>query len=87
RGTAVCAFFSALTTLGVHLLPLLHPAPTFEEQLLLANNSVYIFRLWVVLIHILFGAGFNVGRRGCQIFNYCGSDRFGDGWLLDFWIG
>ncbi len=53
RGAAVCAFLSALTTLGVHLLPLLHPAQTFEQQLLMVKNPVYIFRLWVVLIHIL----------------------------------
>lgn len=53
RFAAICAFLSALTTFGVHLLPLLHPAPTFEQQLLLTQNKVYIFRLWVVLIHIL----------------------------------
>jgi hypothetical protein len=53
RGTAICAFLSALTTLGVHLLPLLHPTQTFEEQVQLAKNPIYVFRLWVVLIHIL----------------------------------
>ena len=54
RFVAVCAFLSALTTFGVHLLPLLHPASTFEEQLQLSNNPIYKFRLWVVFIHILF---------------------------------
>jgi hypothetical protein len=53
RFAAVCAFLSALTTFGVHLLPLLHPASTFDQQLLLPQTPVYIFRLWVVLIHIL----------------------------------
>jgi hypothetical protein len=54
RFAAVCAFASALTTFGVHLLPLLHPANTFEEQLLLSQNPIYKLRLWVVLIHIVF---------------------------------
>jgi hypothetical protein len=54
RFAALCAFASALTTFGVHLLPLLHPANTFEEQLLLSQNPIYELRLWVVLIHILF---------------------------------
>ena len=54
RFAAICAFASALTTFGVHLLPLLHPANTFEEQLLLSQNPIYKLRLWVVLIHILF---------------------------------
>jgi hypothetical protein len=53
RFTAVCAFLSALTTFGVHLLPLLHPASGFEEQLQLANHPIYRFRLWVVILHIL----------------------------------
>jgi hypothetical protein len=54
RFTAICAFLSALTTFGVHLLPLLHPASNFEEQARLASHPIYIFRLWWVLIHILF---------------------------------
>jgi hypothetical protein len=57
RFAALCAFISAVTTFGVHLLPLLHPAPTFETQLQLAKNPVYIFRLWVVIIHILLVLG------------------------------
>lgn len=54
RFAACCALASALTTFGVHLLPLLHPANTFEEQLLLSQNPIYKLRLWLVLIHILF---------------------------------
>ncbi len=54
RFVAICAFLSALTTFGVHLLPLLHPANTFEEQLQLSNNPIYKIRLWIVFIHILF---------------------------------
>jgi hypothetical protein len=50
RFTAVCTFLSALTTFGVHLLPLLHPASGFEEQLQLANHPIYRFRLWVVIL-------------------------------------
>jgi hypothetical protein len=54
RFAAICAFASALTTFGVHLLPLLHPATTFEQQLLLSQNPIYKLRLWIVLIHIFF---------------------------------
>jgi hypothetical protein len=54
RFAAICAFGSALTTFGVHLLPLLHPANTFEQQLLLSQSPIYKLRLWIVLVHISF---------------------------------
>lgn len=54
RVAAVCALLSAITTFGVHLLPLLVPPPvTFEDQIALAVNPAYVFRLWWVLAHIL----------------------------------
>lgn len=54
RVAAVCALLSAITTFGVHLLPRLVPPPvTFEDQIALAVNPAYVFRLWWVLAHIL----------------------------------
>ncbi len=54
RTAALCAFLSALTTLAVHLLPgLWADARTFEAQLDLRNNAVYMGRLWLVLVHCL----------------------------------
>lgn len=77
KGTAVCAFLSALTTFGVHLLPLLHPAPTFEEQVLLYINPLYLIRLWVVLIHILLVLGSMWGFAGAKFRNSPGLVGFG----------
>ena len=54
RVAAACALLSAITTFGVHLLPRLVPPPvTFEDQIALATNPAYVFRLWWVLAHIL----------------------------------
>jgi hypothetical protein len=50
----VCALLSALTTFGVHLLPLLVlPVAAFDDQIALSVNPAYIFRLWWVIAHIL----------------------------------
>jgi hypothetical protein len=52
RFAAVCAVLTALTTLAIHLLPpLWASADTFEEQLALRQNRVYMGRLWVVIVH------------------------------------
>src|SRR5262245_9962833 len=52
RAGAVCALLTAVTTLGVHLLPPLWAhADTFEEQVALRNDPIYIGRLWMVLAH------------------------------------
>lgn len=83
RGAAVCALLSALTTFGVHLLPLLHPAPTFEEQVLLYKNTVYQFRLWVVLIHILLVLASMWGFAGAKFRTAPGIVGFG---LAGYWI-
>lgn len=49
---AVCALLTALTTLAVHWLPeLWSNVTTFEQQLELRNNPVYMGRLWIVLLH------------------------------------
>lgn len=51
---AACALLTALTTLAIHLLPQLWAgADTFEEQLELRRNPVYMARLWVVAVHCL----------------------------------
>jgi hypothetical protein len=54
RFAAVCAFATALTTLAIHLLPpLWASADTFEEQLELRHNPIYLARLWVVIVHCI----------------------------------
>jgi hypothetical protein len=66
RAAAVCGALSALTTLGVHLLPSLYAgADTFEKQLLLRENPIYLGRLWIVVLHCLLVvvAMFGVGVR------------------------
>lgn len=51
---SICALATALTTLAIHLLPeLWADADTFEEQLQLRHNSIYLVRSWVVIIHCL----------------------------------
>ena len=50
----VCALLTALTTLAIHFLPeLWADADTFEEQLGLRHNPVYMARLWIVIVHCL----------------------------------
>ena len=54
RFAAVCALLTTLTTLAIHLLPpLWASADTFEEQLALRHNSIYLARLWVVIVHCI----------------------------------
>lgn len=66
RLAAACGALSALTTLGVHLLPALYAgADTFEKQLMLRENPIYLGRLWIVMLHCLLVlvAMFGVGVR------------------------
>jgi hypothetical protein len=52
---SICALLTTLTTLAVHWLPeLWKDAATFEAQLQLRNNAIYMVRSWVVLAHCLF---------------------------------
>ncbi len=51
KTAAVAAFVSALTTLGVHLITF--HADTPEARMALANNSLYNFRLGLVIFHCL----------------------------------
>jgi hypothetical protein len=52
---SVCALLTALTTLAVHWLPeLWKDAATFEAQLQLRHNAIYMGRSWVVLAHCVF---------------------------------
>lgn len=52
RVAAFCALLSALTTLGVHLIPGGEVATTFDERVALRTNPVYLGRLWVVAVHV-----------------------------------
>ena len=48
----ICAILTALTTIAVHWLPdLWSNATTFESQVQLRHNAIYMGRLWIVLIH------------------------------------
>ena len=52
---SICALLTALTTLAVHWLPeLWKDAATFEAQLQLRHNAIYMGRSWVVLVHCVF---------------------------------
>ena len=52
RFASICAFATALTTVAIHLLPRLWAdSNTFELQVELRNNPIYITRLWIVLAH------------------------------------
>jgi hypothetical protein len=49
---SICALLTALTTLAVHWLPeLWKDATTFEAQVQLRHNAIYIARLWTVVLH------------------------------------
>ena len=50
----ICAILTAATTIAVHWLPdLWSNATTFESRVHLQHNSIYMARLWIVLIHCL----------------------------------
>jgi hypothetical protein len=52
RLAAVCALLTALTTLVVHVMPnLWSDAMSFEQQVELRLNSLYLTNRWVVLLH------------------------------------
>ncbi len=49
---SICAILTALTTIAVHWLPdLWSNATTFQSQVQLQHNAIYMARLWIVLIH------------------------------------
>jgi hypothetical protein len=49
---SVCAILTALTTVAVHWLPdLWSNATTFESQVQLRHSTIYMGRLWIVLVH------------------------------------
>lgn len=50
----LCSVLSGFTTFGVHLIPLAWShATTFEQQVWLWNNPLYLGRLWMVYLHLL----------------------------------
>ena len=54
RFAGICALATVLTTLAIHLLPeLWADADTFEEQLQLQHNSIYLLHSWVIVVHCL----------------------------------
>jgi hypothetical protein len=53
RFAAICALLSAITTLGVHLIPGSEVATNFDERIALHTNKLYLTRLWIVLFHII----------------------------------
>lgn len=53
KAAGICALLSGLTTFAVHLLPLAwSSATTFEQQVALRLNPLYLARLWVVYLHL-----------------------------------
>ena len=52
RVAGICTILTALTTIAVHWLPdLWSSATTFESRVQLRHNTIYVGRLWIVLIH------------------------------------
>jgi hypothetical protein len=52
RVASICAFLTVLTTIGVHWLPRLwENAMTFDAQVLLRHNAIYVGQRWMVLAH------------------------------------
>ena len=70
RFAAVCALLTALTTLVVHVMPnLWSDAMSFEQQVELRLNPLYLTNRWVVLLHCvlvvvsMFALGLSAARR------------------------
>lgn len=54
RAAGVAAFITGITTLCVHLMPLLYAGPAdFERLVGLHAEPAYILRLWIVVVHVL----------------------------------
>jgi len=52
RVASICAFLTVLTTIGVHWLPRLwENAVTFDAQVQLRHNAIYVGQRWMVLAH------------------------------------
>jgi hypothetical protein len=52
RVASICAFLTVLTTIGVHWLPRLwENATTFDAQVQLRHNAIYVGQRWMVLAH------------------------------------
>ena len=52
RFAAICCFASVITTLGIHLF-FPDPPESFEERVLLFQNTTYLINRWWVIIHCL----------------------------------
>ena len=86
RFGAVCALLTALTTLVVHVMPnLWSDAMSFEQQVELRLNLLYLTNRWVVLLHCalvivsMFALGLPAMRRapGAVIFGFLAFACFG----------
>lgn len=52
RFAAICAWVTVITTLAVHVLPnLWGNATTFEQQIQLRLNGIYMAQRWAVIVH------------------------------------
>ncbi len=63
KATAICSFVSVATTLSLIFLPRLYdPGESFESRLALVDNSIYLLRAWVYLLHpfVVLGAALGV---------------------------
>jgi hypothetical protein len=66
RAAGICSILSAITTLLLIFLPKFYTPPaSFEEQVALHTNSVYISRLWIHILHpiLVLTAAFGVVAR------------------------
>jgi hypothetical protein len=52
KAGAVCAFLSAITTIGIHSI--FRSPGSFEESLLIYKTGMYVFSKWWVIFHCLF---------------------------------
>ena len=86
RLAAVCALLTALTTLVVQVMPnLWNDAKSFEQQVELRLNSLYLTNRWVVLLHCalvvvsMFALGLPAMRRApvAVIFGFLAFACFG----------
>jgi hypothetical protein len=49
---SICALLTVLTTIGVHWVPRLwESAMTFDAQVQLRNNRIYVGQHWMILVH------------------------------------
>ncbi len=66
RGAAVCSLLSALTTLGLIVLPRFYPpVADFDARMALGGEPAYVLRSWIYLVHpfLVFVAALGLAAR------------------------